>query len=49
MLTADESLDDDDGVGGFLMIGPILDPLELLRLAGTREIDLIGVDDVELF
>lgn len=45
----DESLDAVDGVGGFLTEGPILDPLELLRLAGTRVIDLIGVDDAELF
>lgn len=48
MLTADESLDD-DGAGGLRTVGPILDPLELLRLAGTLVIDLIGVDDDELF
>lgn len=45
----DESLDAVVGVGGFLTVGPILDPLELLRLAGTRVIDLTGVDDTELF
>lgn len=49
MLTVDESLDAAVGVGGLRMIGPMLDPLELLRLAGTRVIDRIGVDDNELF
>lgn len=50
VLTVDESRDAVDGVGGFRTIGPILEPLELLRLAGTRVIVRMGVyDDVELF
>lgn len=39
----DESLEEVVGVGGFLTTGPILDPLELLRLAGTRLRALVGV------
>lgn len=50
VLTVDDSRDAVDGVGGFRTIGPILEPLELLRLAGTRVIVRMGVDDdVELF
>lgn len=49
MLTVDESREVDDGVGGFRTAAPMLEPLELLRLAGTRLIDRIGVDDDELF
>lgn len=48
MLTVDESRDVDEA-GGFRTIGPMLDPLELLRLAGTRDTGLIGADDDELF
>jgi len=54
VLMEEESLDDDDaaaaaavaGVGGFLTAGPMLEPLELLRLAGTR---VRLVDAFELF
>lgn len=49
MLTVDDSREVDDGVGGFRTVGPILDPLELLRLAGTRLIARAGVDEAELF
>jgi hypothetical protein len=44
VLTEDEIL---DGVGGFLIAGPILEPLELLLLAGTLVIvfdDLFTVE-----
>jgi hypothetical protein len=34
--------------GGFLTAGPILDPLELLLLAGTRVVALVGGRDDEL-
>lgn len=33
-----------DGVGGFFIAGPILDPLELLRLAGTLETVFVCLD-----
>lgn len=49
MLTVDESREADDGVGGFRTVGPMLDPLELLRLAGTRVMARMGVVDVEEF
>lgn len=49
MLTVDDSREVVDGVGGFLTVGPILDPLELLRLAGTRLKARAGVEAFELF
>lgn len=49
VLTVDESRDAVDGVGGLRTTGPMLDPLELLRLAGTRVTALTGVEADELF
>lgn len=49
MLTVDESREAVVGVGGLRTVGPMLDPLELLRLAGTRAMARIGVNDDVLF